>query len=120
MQNEISKDETICVIPSHTASSTNLSGIAVLARKLAADGRVDKVDFLIRKSTIEKLATGGEHDVAIQMSPIGINENLSVEGDVVLLVDDVTTSGNSLLACKDILLSNGASRVAMFALAQSI
>lgn len=48
------------------------------------------------------------------------NPELSIDGDVILLVDDVTTSGNSLSACKELLLSHGASRVAMFALGKSI
>lgn len=45
---------------------------------------------------------------------------MTVDGDVVLIVDDVTTSGASLEACKQILLANGAKRVAMLALGQSV
>lgn len=118
--NEIEKDVAICVVPSHTAGTTNESGIAVLARRLASEGRVDRVDFILRKKSINKLATGGERDISIQKDSLCINPNISIKGDVVLLVDDVTTSGNSLLACKEILLENGAKRVAMFALGRSI
>ena len=45
---------------------------------------------------------------------------MKVEGDVVLIVDDVTTSGASLEACRNILLEHGAQRVAMLALGQSV
>ena len=38
----------------------------------------------------------------------------------ILLVDDISTSGNSLLACKELLMENGAERVAMFALGKSL
>ncbi len=37
----------------------------------------------------------------------------------VLLIDDVTTSGNSLRACRDILLQNGAKKVYMLALGRT-
>ena len=37
-----------------------------------------------------------------------------------MIVDDVTASGASLEACKQILLEHGAKRVAMLALGQSV
>lgn len=36
------------------------------------------------------------------------------------LMDDVTTTGNSLYVCKEILLSKGANKVEMFALGRAI
>ena len=36
-----------------------------------------------------------------------------------MLLDDITTSGNSLLACRDILIANGAKRVEMLALGRT-
>lgn len=44
---------------------------------------------------------------------------MSVADEVVLVVDDVTTSGNSLYACRDILMEHGAKRVALLALGQT-
>lgn len=120
LDEEICKDVTICVVPSHTEGNHNDSGIAELARRLARNGRVDKVDFLIRKKTIDKLAYGGCRDIRVQLDSLGVNENMTVEGDVVLIVDDVTTSGASLEACREILLQSGAKRVAMLALGQSV
>jgi len=38
---------------------------------------------------------------------------------IVILLDDVTTTGNSLRACRDILLENGADYVMMFALGKT-
>ena len=119
LQPEIESNVTICVVPSHEASDANTSGIAKLAKRLASVDRIDKIDFLLRGKTISKLATGGERSYQNQIDSIKVNPNMSVSGDVILLVDDVTTSGKSLQACRDILLENGATRVAMFALGES-
>lgn len=120
LDEEICKGVAICVVPSHTEGRRNDSGIAELARRLAKNGRVDKVDYLLRTKTIDKLAHGGSRDIKAQLDSIGVNPDMSVEGNVVLIVDDVTTSGASLEACRKILLEHGAERVAMLALGQSV
>ncbi len=38
----------------------------------------------------------------------------SISGEVILLMDDVTTTGNSLYACKEVLLQAGADKAEMF------
>ena len=45
---------------------------------------------------------------------------LRISADIVLLMDDVTTTGNSLYVCKEILLNRGAANVEMFALGKAI
>ena len=120
LDEEICKGVAICVVPSHVEGDTNDSGIAELARRLAQNGRIDKTDYLVRTKTIDKLAHGGSRDISVQLDSLGVNPSMTVEGDVVLIVDDVTTSGASLEACKEILLQNGAKRVAMLALGQSV
>ena len=114
------KDISICVVPSHEASSTNDSGIARLARGLAQRGRKDKVDFLLRKTTVEKRAAGGDRSYQSQRESIKINPDISVLEDTVIVMDDVTTTGNSLQACRDILLDAGASHVAMYAIGKTV
>lgn len=91
-----------------------------LARKLAAHDRIDMTDYLIRTKEIEKLATSGSRGMDVHMDSIEVNPRVSISGEVILVVDDVTTSGNSLYVCRDILLRNGASRVAMLALGQTV
>lgn len=120
LQDAIEDGITICVVPSHEQSNHNDSGIAILARRLANDKRIDKVDCLLRTKTVEKFTHGGKRDLDILRNSISFNPNFTVSGEVVLLVDDVTTSGNSLRVCKEILELQGASRVAMFALGKSI
>ena len=116
---EICKDVTICVVPSSNSENID-TGMTKLAEKLAQNGRKDKVHFLVREKTIDKLATGGNRSWFIHMDSIGTLQDESITGEVVLLMDDVTTTGNSLYACKEILLANGAKNVEMFALGKAI
>ena len=72
---------SICVVPSHTKGETNESGIAELARRLAQNNRIDKVNYLIRNKTIDKLAYDGSRDIRVQIGSIGLNPHMTVEGD---------------------------------------
>lgn len=116
---EINKDVAICVVPSSDANIKE-SGIGKLGKMLAENGRKDMVHFLVREKSINKLATGGNRNIDIHFQSISTMNNMKIEGDVVLLMDDVTTTGNSLYACKEILLKKGAREVEMFALGKAI
>lgn len=116
---EICKNITICVVPSSNADNKE-SGIGKLGEMLAQNGRINKVYFLKREKSIDKLATGGVRNQDVHMQSIGTLEDMEITGDIVLLMDDVTTTGNSLYACKEILLEHGANEVEMFALGKAI
>ena len=117
---EICENVTICVVPSSNENKKN-TGMAMLGEMLAKDGkRINKVYYLQRTHSIEKLATGGNRNKEVHMNSISTLEDVDIQGDVVLLMDDVTTTGNSLYACKEILLSKGAEKVEMFALGRAI
>ena len=109
---------SICVVPSSDPLVKN-SGMSILGRMLAGNGRKDKVGFLIRHSKIQKLASGGDRSKYVHFGSIRVSDDMRVEGEDVLLLDDITTSGNSLLACRDILIANGAKRVEMLALGRT-
>lgn len=55
---EICKGVTICVVPS-SDTTKKVTGMSQLGELLAQNGRVDKVYYLNRSHSIEKLATGG-------------------------------------------------------------
>lgn len=119
LDEEICSGVAICVVPPHSPESEN-SGVVMLAQKLAAHNRIDMTGYLVRTKEIEKLARGGSRSREIHLDSIEVNPKMSVVDEVVLVVDDVTTSGNSLYACRDILLDHGARRVAMLALGQTL
>ncbi len=116
---EICDGVTICVVPSSNADK-KITGMSQLGEMLAKNKRVNKVYFLQRQNSIEKLAYGGNRDISIHMKSIGTLKEMDVNGDIILLMDDVTTTGNSLYACREILLQNGAEHVEMFALGKAI
>ena len=109
---------SICVVPSSDSSVGN-NGIRYLGRKLAENGRKDRTGFLIRQFDIKKLAEGGDRSKRIHIASIRVAGDVSVVGEDVLLLDDITTSGNSLRACRDILIANGARSVEMLALGRT-
>jgi len=119
LDHEICKDITICVVPSSDAEKKT-SGIGMLGEMLAENNRVNKVYFLTRKRSIDKLALGGNRNREMHMKTIGKMEDMEIKGDIVLLMDDVTTTGNSLYACREKLLEYGANVVEMFALGKAI
>ena len=96
------------------------SGIGKLAEKLAENKRINKVYFLQRTKSIDKLAWGGRRDKQIHLETISTVENMDITDNIILLMDDVTTTGNSLYACKEVLMEKGAKQVEMFALGKAI
>lgn len=91
-----------------------------LAKMLASNKRVDKVYFLQRIESIPKLAHGGMRDKSVHVKTISTMQEVSITEDIVLLMDDVTTTGNSLYVCREKLLERGAKHVEMFALGKAI
>ncbi len=116
---EINPDVSICVVPSSNPENKS-SGIAKLGEMLAKNGRKNKVYYLQRVKQIPKLADGGNRSRQTHYQSISTLDDMDVTSDIVLLMDDVTTTGNSLIACKDILIERGANTVEMFALGRAV
>lgn len=116
---EICEGVTICAVPS-SDSSKFITGIGMLAEMLAENRRVNKAYFLRRDRNIDKLALGGRRDQQVHMQSISTVQEMDITNDIVLLMDDVTTTGNSLYVCKEILIQAGAEHVEMFALGKAI
>lgn len=115
----ICKKVVICVVPSHDPNKKN-SGIRTLAKMLAENGRVDATDCLVRYKRIEKLSDGGKRPIQVHTKSIKAQDIHLIKGKEILLLDDVTTTGNSLTACKRMLIDNGANKVKCLALAKTV
>lgn len=109
----------IAVVPGHDPAKV-ASGIRTIAQVLALDNRVDATSCLMRNKKIEKLATGGSRHPKVHHDSIIVKNVNLIKGANVLLLDDVSTSNNSILVCKEILLKAGAAKVTCLALGQTV
>ncbi len=108
----------IAIVPSHDPAKTD-SGIRILGQRLAVGGRVDATGCLVRHTKIPKLASGGDRSVTVHLESIRVDMASLIKGRRVLILDDVATTGNSLIACRQILLEAGAAEVKCAALGKT-
>jgi predicted amidophosphoribosyltransferase len=109
----------ICYVPSSTKEKTD-TGVRNLAIRLAKlKNRIDGTGCVIRHTTVPKNAFGADRSTSVHLRSIKIESKEIIEGATILLLDDVTTTGNSLNATKRLLLEAGAKKVYCFALAQT-
>lgn len=112
----------IVIIPSHDPTIEN-SGVRSLALKLCEKNSqiINGTSWLKRTKKIQKLASGGIRKIDVHLNslivnlPYGFNQfNLPI-----LLLDDVTTTNNSLNAGKQLLSEARFNAIQAFALAQT-
>ena len=117
----LSKDAfVICVVPPSKASNSPDSGIHSVARNLCKSGlRLDGTKVLLRRVSISKKSFGGSRDLSVDLNSVVVSDPGLIKGRRVLLLDDVTTTGNSLKACKHLLELHTPIEVLTFALAKT-
>jgi hypoxanthine phosphoribosyltransferase len=112
----------VAVVPS-SSSENKISGIHLVAQKIVQSGQLNRTDAtscLIRHQSIDKLALGVSRELANHTNSIEVINRHLIKNKNVLLVDDISTTGNSLLACKELLLKAGASKVKCVALGKTV
>lgn len=120
MDVQLPDDATLCAVPSHAPG--NHGEVRALAQALAArkDQRTDATSCLVRHSKIHKLSSGGRRDIDVHLNSIRVENVDLIRGREVTLIDDVTTTGNSFAACRQLLLNAGAQSVHCVALAKTM
>lgn len=109
--NGISNDLNNIVIISIPSSRVgNENGITMVAKNIAKTNRfIDNSSKLMRFSNIEKLATGGDRSKYVHINSIKYeNNDIDLSNKIIILIDDVITTGNSLIASREILMRLGA------------
>lgn len=115
LEEMLSKGIALAVVPSHDPKHT-ASGIKQLAKYLAARGRHDATSCLVRFEKVDKLASGGHRAERVHLQSIRVDNPHLVHETKVVVLDDVTTSGNSLSACAKLLKRAGAASVERIAI----
>ncbi|MBW4544086.1 MAG: hypothetical protein KME25_06545 [Symplocastrum torsivum CPER-KK1] len=111
--------DCLAVIPSHYIG-VDTSGIRSLCKKISRRMKlVDATSCLVRHKPTERLSTGGDRSIQTHLNSIKVVDNELINGKKVLLLDDVSTTGNSLKACKQLLESAGAKTVKSFVLGKT-
>lgn len=114
----VRKDCPIAIVPSSNPENIN-TGICQIAILLSQHSRINATSCLQRHRKVEKKSRGGNRSIDVDLSTINVNNKEIIKGKNVLLLDDVTTSGNSLYACEQLLLQAGAAKVLKLALGKT-
>ena len=98
---------TVCIMPAHDRGKYSV-GLRLLARFLVdAYGMTDGIELVQRIKTHDRNANGGDRSIAGQLQTLAIDDRYAVADKKILILDDVTTSGNSILAVKRLLTDRG-------------
>jgi adenine/guanine phosphoribosyltransferase-like PRPP-binding protein len=103
----------IAIIPKSEAGKVAPGLLAVAERLEVLDKRfiLPRSPILTRVKSIEKLANGGNRAMYVHTGSIVADIPISRRGRAILLIDDIGTTGNSIMACTTLLYGAGASRV---------
>lgn len=103
--------DCIVVVPPHHKGKDN-SGIKILAQEIAHNNKlIDATSCLSRTQSIDRLSAGGDRSLETHLQSINVINREVVKGKKMLILDDVSTTGNSLKACQNLLESAGANSV---------
>ena len=120
MSNILSNNEefVMCVMPSST-KGTSASGIRTIAESLCTPPIIDGTRCIYRNESIPKKHLGGERNLEKEIASLIVqNENI-IEDKIVLLLDDVTTTGTTFEAGIHKLKTAGAFEVIALALGKT-
>lgn len=116
----IDKADIITAVPSSTKNFIR-DGMVTLLKNLSENfDNLTYLKCLNRKETICKKANGGLRSEDLEYKTIEVMNSKLFKDKVILLFDDVTTTGTSLLTCKKILKENGAKAVNCIALGKTV
>lgn len=114
----------VVIVPSSSKGkiSEGLVAVASLSCKLLSGSGIvisEEYDCLNRHTAVDKNAHGGSRSKNKHLNSIEVVNRKFKPGERILLLDDVATTGNTLMACRDILVAAGAREVIMLALTQT-
>lgn len=108
----------IAVVPSSEMLKLS-SGLEIVINNITSHKYNYQRGFLVRTNTVPKSHEGGDRTMFKHTSSVQVQHPIQTHLPT-LLIDDVTTSGNSLFACSNILKAAGAGKVYMLAIGRTV
>ena len=88
----------VAVVPSHQVGRHSIALLNVVEYLRNQFEMINANNLLIRKRNHDKLSYGGDRSVASHIDTIVVNSNIDIFGKNIIILDDITTTGNSMLA----------------------
>lgn len=114
----LTNELVLCYVPSSDKEKI-VTGIRKIAQALSTFKGIDGTHCLVRFKTKERSSFGGERNIDAHLKTMIVKNKEIIEGKHVFLLDDVTTSGSSLIASEILLLEYGALHVTKLALGKT-
>ena len=112
------KDFTITCVPSSTVGK--ISALPQVIKRLPQGYNIiDATSCLERVQSIQSAHRGGARSYHLHKMTIQLRNKALIEGKDVLLFDDIVTTGNSMLACCDILRQANPKSIVCFCLGRT-
>lgn len=108
----------ICVMP-NSCRGSNSSGLRDIAKNLSLPPIIDGTGVLERIQELPAKHLGGPRNYQKEIDSLRVSARNIIRNRIVLLLDDVTTTGTSLRAGRDTLLKAHAADVVCFALGKT-
>ena len=114
----------ICTAPGHNKSENMFNGVYnILNKDVLLNKRFTLVAGLLQRcSSVQKRALVKDRSSYFDedIKTIVISSSFDIKDKNVVVFDDITTSGGTLLACKEVLLQAGAKNVVLCALGKTV
>lgn len=118
----LNKNVILAVIPSHLSNEENISGTADIAKKIVDNSEMQNgINLVIRGKSINKKATSMYRPTLKQdIKSLRISNNIDFQNKIVVILDDVTTHGDSFKAAAYHLYVNGVKKVIPLAMGKTV
>lgn len=110
----------VCIIPSHVEGKYS-EGLVQLCKRISAEFNMTYVPYLIKRTkTNKRKSQGGSRDIEDMLGSLGLGSGVDIKDKSIMILDDVTTTGNSIEAARKLLENAGARKVIAQTLGKSM